>query len=604
MKLTIRLKFMIPVVVLLVVSFAISTSVSYYRSEEILNNQIQQEISGIAKSQKALIDGWIQERMITAENLARTKLVQTSMDDAGGILAREELNVDMSNTAGSSEYIDLIALVDLNGEIISSSSEQAIGKINVSDRPYFKKAVNGEPNVSDAIKSRSSGLPVFVVAAPVYLNGSMEVSGVIIFTISISEFSKHYIDPVKIGESGYVYMTQDDGLFLAHPNQDMIMAKSLKDYDFGEQILSQGEGFVVYEFGGRNRAVSFRKSENGWIIAAGADQDELIAPLLSLRNLLIIASIVIVLIGIAIVFIIARTVTEPIKYAAEVSRLVADGDLSVKVEVKTKDEVGELLQAMQDQVTKLSTVVYSVKEVASNVTDGNEQLSGGVQDLSSGASEQAASVEETSAALEESNATIEQNLENAKRTDEIAGKTAALAEEGGSSVRQTEEAMKTIAEKIGVIEDIAYQTNLLALNAAIEAARAGDKGRGFAVVASEVRKLAARSETAAGEISQVSKNSVIVAESARAQIDDIVPMIHQTAELVQEISSASQEQANGIMQITEAVTQLDKVTQSNAALSEELASTAEEINAQAELLNQEVEFFKICSSVVQDEYEE
>ena len=605
MKLTIRSKFLIPVVVLMVISSGISTGIAYYQSEAILVHQIEEEINQISDGQVRLIDSWLEERIDTVENYARTSLVQNSMDEAQGILARDELSIDMENSANNSDFVELYGLIDSQGEIIASSNAGAIGKINVADRSYFKKAMSGDLAISEAIISRSSGLPSFVIAAPVMLQGSMEVSGIVIATISIGEFSKRFIDPIKVGDSGYVYMVQGDGLFLAHPKPEMIMKKNLNEYDFGRPILDNKNGFIAYDFGGRKRGVSYRQSKlSGWIIAAGADMSELLTPLKSLRNVLLILALVIIVVGIGIVFVIAKTVTGPINYAVDISKQVAGGDLSVEVDIKTKDEVGDLLQAMQDQISKLSTVVYSVKEVASNVTDGNEQLSSGVQDLSSGASEQAASVEETSAALEESSATIEQNLENAKKTDEIAAKTASLAEEGGSSVRQTEEAMKTIAKKIGVIEDIAYQTNLLALNAAIEAARAGDKGRGFAVVASEVRKLAARSETAAGEISQLSKNSVIVAESARAQIDEIVPMIHQTADLVQEISSASQEQANGIMQITEAVSQLDKVTQSNAALSEELASTAEEINAQAELLNQEVEYFQLCGSFSEEEDEE
>ncbi len=604
MKLSIRTKFMVPIVVLLVIGFFISTSVSYLESETILINKIKDEINSITAGQKSLIEGWVEERKVMVENLSRTKLVQMATDEIQ-ILAREELSIDMENTAGSSDYIELIGLVDVKGDIVSSSNKSVIGKINIMDRPYFQQAIKGESTISKALISRNSGLASIIVASPVFLNGSMEVSGVVIIDISIGEFSKRYINPVKVGESGYVYMIQNDGVFLAHPNSEMIMKKNINEYDFGPKILATGNGETSYEFGGRVRHVSYRKCGiTDWIVVAGADEDELLEPLRKLRTILIALAIVIVLISIGVVFFIAKTVTKPIGYASKISKLVADGNLTSEVEIKTKDEVGELLKAMQDQIAKLSSVAYSVKEVASNVNDGNEQLSSGVQDLSSGASEQAASVEETSAALEESSAAIEQNLENAKKTDEIAAKTASLAEEGGGAVRQTEEAMKTIAEKICVIEDIAYQTNLLALNAAIEAARAGDKGRGFAVVASEVRKLAARSESAAGEISQLSKNSVIVAEAARSQIDEIVPMIHQTAELVQEIASASQEQANGIMQITEAVSQLDKVTQSNAALSEELASTAEEINAQAELLIDEMNFFKLSDAAAYQEDEE
>jgi methyl-accepting chemotaxis protein len=243
----------------------------------------------------------------------------------------------------------------------------------------------------------------------------------------------------------------------------------------------------------------------------------------------------------------------------------------------------------------LSNTIGQVRLSAHQLADAATQVSATAQSVSQGTSEQAASVEETTASLEQINASITQNAQNSRATEEIAGRSANDAEEGGRSAQETMTAMTTIADKISIIEDIAYQTNLLALNAAIEAARAGEHGKGFAVVATEVRRLAERSQGAANEISALAGRSVKVAERSGELLAALVPTIKKTAGLVQEVAAASQEQALGVAQINKAMSQVDSVTQQNASASEELASTAEELAAQAESLQQIVSVFQIAS---------
>ena len=230
---------------------------------------------------------------------------------------------------------------------------------------------------------------------------------------------------------------------------------------------------------------------------------------------------------------------------------------------------------------------------ANGLSNASTAVSATAQSLSQGNSEQAASVEEASAAVQQMSSSIKQNSENSKVTDGIASKAAKDAGEGGGAVGETVAAMKKIAGKISIIDDIAYQTNLLALNAAIEAARAGEHGKGFAVVAAEVRKLAERSQVAAQEIIELAGSSVALAEKAGKLLTDMVPSITKTSDLVQEITAASEEQSTSAGQINATMDQLNTVTQQNAASSEELASTAEEVNAQAEQLRQLMEYFKI-----------
>ncbi|WP_313958306.1 methyl-accepting chemotaxis protein [Pseudomonas citri] len=303
--------------------------------------------------------------------------------------------------------------------------------------------------------------------------------------------------------------------------------------------------------------------------------------------------------GIALALWITRSLVRQLggepQFAADITQRIADGDLSVVIPLRPNDS-GSLLAAMKSMVDKLSQIIGEVRGSANALSSASEEVSATAQSMSQATSEQAASVEETSASVEQMSASIKQNTENAKVTDGMAGNAARQAREGGEAVKDTVVAMKSIAEKIGIIDDIAYQTNLLALNAAIEAARAGEHGKGFAVVAAEVRKLAERSQVAAQEIGEVAKNSVALAERAGSLLDEIVPGIAKTSDLVQEIAAASEEQSSGASQINTAMNQLNQITQQNASASEELAATAEEMSGQAEQLQQLMSFFSLAGN--------
>jgi methyl-accepting chemotaxis protein len=352
----------------------------------------------------------------------------------------------------------------------------------------------------------------------------------------------------------------------------------------------------------------------------------------STRSGILIGLLAAVLAAVLIAWTIVRSITRPLATASALIGRVAQGDLTSKVEVDSKDELGQMIAAMNRMVDnlhnaadvagrisegdltveatalsdkdalghalirmlqKLQGTVGEVGAAAANVAAGSEEMSATAQTLSQGASEQAASAEQTTSSMEEMAASVQQNADNARQTDKIASQAAGDAKSSGDAVRRTVDAMKDIAQKISIIEEIARKTDLLALNAAVEAARAGEHGKGFAVVASEVRKLAERSQTAAAEISRLTSSGVETAEGAGQLLDKLVPDIQKTAELVREIAAASAEQNIGAGQVNKAIQQLDQVIQQNASVSEEMASTAEELSSQAEILQSTVGFFKV-----------
>ncbi len=347
--------------------------------------------------------------------------------------------------------------------------------------------------------------------------------------------------------------------------------------------------------------------ESGYSIAFVGPVSDFVPSFISLSGgSILFTAVFAALVVTGAVLFISRRFAAPIMEMNRLALGLASGDLSVSADAaiaRRRDEIGTLAESMGATMARLSGVVSEVQATANKVASESgdmssaaRQMATGIagiadssQQLSQGASEQAASAEQVSASVEEMAANIKQNADNSFQTEKIATKAAGDARQGAEAVAQTVRAMRQIAEKIGIIEEIARSTNMLSLNASIEAARAGEHGKGFAVVASEVGKLAERSKTAAGEISELSKQSVDVAEKAGLMLQSMVPDIQKTAELVQEISVASREQDTGTQQINQAIAQLDTVIQQNASISEEFSATSEQISSQAMMVAETTE---------------
>jgi methyl-accepting chemotaxis protein len=420
------------------------------------------------------------------------------------------------------------------------------------------------------------------------------------------------LSTLRYGGTEYFWVNDMAPRVVMHPIKRELDGKDVSDYRdpngkalfvaFVDQVRRQGEGFVDYMwpkpgFSQPVPKISYVKGYApwGWVVGSGIYLDDVDAAFT--RELWTLAWVVLG-IGIAAGLLgwrISRAIAIPIRQAAEIARVLATGDMTAAPSAASagQDEPGRLLAAQAELVTELSRVIGEVRGGSEALNHASRQVSQASQGLSQGTGELAASVESIGSALEEMNGSIGRNAENSRVTDEMARKGAHDAIEGGKAVAETVAAMNVIAEKITIIDEIAYQTNLLALNAAIEAARAGDQGRGFAVVAGEVRKLAERAQKAAGEIGGLADSSVSVANRSRALLEALVPSIQRTADLVQEVAAATQQQAASVAQIQRAMGNVDQVTGRNASTAEELASTAEEMAAQAESLLDLMAFFRV-----------
>jgi len=425
-----------------------------------------------------------------------------------------------------------------------------------------------------------------------------------------------FLDKARISSNKYL-MSNDlkDIDVMKGEIQGMIdLAASLKTRFVQKLNDDQADTTVAYAVKYRDEAVSYtelnRIQKESQLLAAQASavtittaidlskasSAGMTAVMTTAVSTVLASAVLAVLLGLVLAMFITRGITLPIGIAVGKAEEIAGGELRNDVPVQFSsrgDEIGALAKSLQGMMVRLRQVIGEVNTASRQVSAGSQQLSSTSQQMSQGATEQAASVEEISSSMEEMTSNIKQNADNALQTENIARKSAIAAEEGGRSVAATVAAMKEIASKIGIIEEIARSTNMLALNASIEAARAGEYGKGFAVVASEVGKLAERSQKEAGEISKLSKESVSIAEQAGTTISALIPDIRRTAELVQEISAASNEQNSGAEQINAAIMQLDKVVQQNASASEESASMSEELASQAEQMQETMEFFKI-----------
>jgi methyl-accepting chemotaxis protein len=594
-----------------------------------------QQLEAVRDIKKAQIEGYFRDTMVSLNIFARGKDAYELFQDLlkyhndSNVQPDGPYNVQTDEFRAIDEryranfktfveeagYYDLFMICAKHGHVMFSVAKEVDLGTNLKHGPYktsnlsklHEKVVrSGNAGIVDFEPyAPSNGEPASFLGVPLFASG--ELVGVLAVQISIDKINAVMQERSGMGETGETYLVGPDFLMRSdsvNERQYHTVVNSFKNPQLGKvdtrasQDVMAGKTGAMEDTNFNGQEVLTAYCPVGildlkWGLLGEIELQEVEAPLMGLRNKLIVLGVVILLAVGVLAYFFAHGIAKPMEQGVAFAREIAEGNLMAKLDVQQKDEVGMLADALGSMVGKLGEIVREVKSAGDNVAAGSAQLSATSQGMSQGATEQAASAEEASSSMEEMASNIRQNADNAAQTEQIATRVSQKASESGGAVEKTVEAMRSIAEKIGIIEEIARQTNMLALNAAIEAARAGEHGKGFAVVASEVRKLAERSQTAAAEISEMSQSSVEIADRAGRALKELLPEIGRTTELVQEISAASSEQNTGAEQINQALQQLDQVIQQNASASEEMASTAEELSSQAEQLKQAIDYFRI-----------
>ena len=633
-----------PALAVLGLGIALVALVAYEIASRSLLAVSTEHIQYVAKTVSERAQTWLDERQKQVDGWSRLDVYANAMADTFmAKAARTQATGLLKEYVKGSDTFETVLLVNAAGDVLAASKDGDLGA-KLAGQDYFLRAMKGDSAVSEPF-ANSSGKVVFVVAFPVR-NKSNEVVGVLAGQVALQSFASTRVEPVRIGQKGYCYLVDREGLILSHPKIENVLKLNIHTLPFGSAVM-KGEGITRYTYEGMDGIAALHTCGNlGWIVVVKADYNEITSPAHRMGIMSGWIALAVLLAGGFIQFVLIKRIVKPVVQMTGAAEKISLGDTDVHLTHESEDEIGSLANAfrrmkqslsdkqkiaremaagnfsidvnvlsdrdglgisMRTLVDKMSDSLSQVQTAVNEVSSGTSQIADASQTLSQGATETAASLEQISASATEIGSQAKHNAETAAQANQLATMAKEAAETGSKRMQGLNSSMAAITESSGqiakiikTIDDIAFQTNILALNAAVEAARAGRHGKGFAVVAEEVRSLAARSAKAAretadlieGSKSRVDEGNRMAKETAEA-LSEIVGGIVKVGDLVGEMAAASNEQAQGIAQISQGLGQIDQVTQQNTATTEETAAAAEQLSSQADELRALIAQFKL-----------
>lgn len=641
-------KFMVGGLIIVLLPIIILGYFSVNKSTEAITEISKNQAEGIANDLASMTRNAVEAEMIVAKILADKNLVIRTFDskDKGNTSELDKVlkvlndNLFLTIRAMGEKY-EGIFLADSKGEVFFGvqSSGEIYGVYDVSDRGYFKQALNtGEISMGELIRSRVSSEVVGVVAVPVK-NDNGKILGALCLTIRVNYFAK-LISGRKIGETGYGYMTNKNGLVLSHPVEKHILTLNMNQLDemeeFRKKMLSGSAGADGYVFYGVDKIAGYAPvGVNDWYIATTQDSDEFLSAPRLIRNSILILGLIASIIAIFLILIASKSIVNPVNKAVKGLKDIAEGegDLTMRLEVRTRDEIGELcnwfnvfMGKMQEMIkeigqnsnevanssTELSAVSSEMTEAAKKVSSKGMDVSAAAEEMTANTNDVAAAMEETStnvnmvaSAAEEMNSTISEIAQSTERASEIARDAVEKSENASSRMEELGKAAQSIGEVTEVITDISQQTNLLSLNATIEAARAGEAGKGFAVVANEIKELSIQTARATLDIREkieevqssvnLSVEDISEIKKVIGDVDDIVSTI---AAAVEEQSSATIEITRNISEASEAVVDVNKRINESAHVSNQIASDIAMVSDETDEISAGISQIKTSSELL------